>query len=137
MIFEPLDFLGKLAALVPPPRAHLVRYAGVFASNHKLRALVVPTQPAAEKTTPCAHATDVPSTLSTKRRQSGAQLMARVFELDVLQCPRCGKGPMQSIAVITAPLVIRKILESIGMPADAPQPHPARLPNQAELEFSA
>ena len=76
-------------------------------------------------------------TEQTKRRQSWAQLMARVFEKDVRQCPRCGKGPMQTIAVITQPLVIRKILESIGMPADAPRPYPARLPVQAELEFSA
>ena len=136
MIFEPLDFLGKLAALVPQPRAHLVRYAGVFAPNHKLRAVVVPAPPLDENT-PCIHATDEPSPASTKRRQSWAQLMARVFEKDVRQCPRCGKGPMQTIAVITQPLVIRKILESIGMPADAPRPYPARLPVQAELEFSA
>jgi hypothetical protein len=26
VIFDPLDFIGKLAALVPPPRFNLVRY---------------------------------------------------------------------------------------------------------------
>jgi hypothetical protein len=31
VLFEPVDFLGRLAALVPPPRAHLVRYHGVLA----------------------------------------------------------------------------------------------------------
>lgn len=136
MIFEPLDFLGKLAALVPPPRVHLVRYAGVFAPNHKLRALVVLTK-TAEETPACEHAPDVPSTLSTKRRQRWAQLMARVFDIDVRQCPTCGKGSMQTVAVITDPRVIRRILESVGMPADAPRPSPACLPVQAELEFSA
>jgi len=28
--FEPVDFIAKLAALVPPPRAHLTRFHGVF-----------------------------------------------------------------------------------------------------------
>ena len=33
--FEPVDFIAKLAALVPPPRAHLTRFHGVFAPNAK------------------------------------------------------------------------------------------------------
>ena len=28
--FEPVEFIAKLAALVPPPRAHLTRFHGVF-----------------------------------------------------------------------------------------------------------
>ncbi len=28
--FEPVDFVARLAALVPPPRFHLVRYHGVL-----------------------------------------------------------------------------------------------------------
>ena len=31
VLFEPLDFIAKLAALVPRPRRHLVRYYGLFA----------------------------------------------------------------------------------------------------------
>ncbi len=30
-LFEPLDFIARLAALVPRPRTHLVRYHGLFA----------------------------------------------------------------------------------------------------------
>jgi len=30
-VFEPEEFVARLAALVPPPRSHLVRYAGVLA----------------------------------------------------------------------------------------------------------
>lgn len=33
MVFEPLDFISKLAALVPVPGANLIRFHGVFASN--------------------------------------------------------------------------------------------------------
>ena len=31
VIFEPVDFIAKLAALVPKPRVNLTRYHGVFA----------------------------------------------------------------------------------------------------------
>ena len=40
VIFEPLDFIARLAALVPPPRVNLTRYHGVFAPNSQHRALV-------------------------------------------------------------------------------------------------
>ena len=31
IVLEPVDFMARLAALVPPPRVHLTRYHGVFA----------------------------------------------------------------------------------------------------------
>jgi hypothetical protein len=40
VIFEPLDFTARLAALVPRPRVNLTRYHGVFAPNSPHRALV-------------------------------------------------------------------------------------------------
>jgi hypothetical protein len=41
-LFEPLDFLARLAALVPRPRSHLIRYHGVLAANARHRRLLVP-----------------------------------------------------------------------------------------------
>ena len=41
-IMEPMEFMARLAALVPPPRHPLVRYHGVFAPNSPWRAAVVP-----------------------------------------------------------------------------------------------
>lgn len=38
VVFEPLDFIARLAALVPKPRFHLTRFHGVFAPNSKHRA---------------------------------------------------------------------------------------------------
>ena len=40
---SPLELLEKLAALVPLPRAHLVRYGGCLASHSKLRHAILPT----------------------------------------------------------------------------------------------
>jgi hypothetical protein len=40
VIFEPLDFIAKLASLVPKPRVNLTRFLGVFAPNSKYRLTV-------------------------------------------------------------------------------------------------
>src|SRR5204863_9560618 len=42
LVLEPCELLRKLAALVPPPRAHLVRYHGVFAPASAWRSRIVP-----------------------------------------------------------------------------------------------
>ena len=44
VFFTPLDLIGKLAALVPPPRLNLTRFYGVFAPNSKVRAEVTASQ---------------------------------------------------------------------------------------------
>jgi hypothetical protein len=40
VFFDPLDFIGKLAALILPPRINLTRFFGVFAPNSDLWAQV-------------------------------------------------------------------------------------------------
>jgi hypothetical protein len=42
LMLEPCELLRRLAALVPPPRAHLVRYYGVFAPASVWRSRIVP-----------------------------------------------------------------------------------------------
>ena len=44
VIFEPLDFIARLAALVPKPRVNLTRFHGVFAPNSRDRAAVTPAK---------------------------------------------------------------------------------------------
>lgn len=44
VIYEQLDFIARLAALVPKPRVNLTRFHGVFAPNSKHRALVTPAE---------------------------------------------------------------------------------------------
>jgi len=42
VIFEPLDFIARLAALIPKPRVNLTRFHGVFAPNSQHRAIITP-----------------------------------------------------------------------------------------------
>ena len=44
VIFEPLDFMAKLAALVPKPRGNLTRFHGVFAPNSLHRVTITPAK---------------------------------------------------------------------------------------------
>lgn len=45
LVMSPLEFMQRLAALVPRPRLHLFRFHGVLATNAKLRPLAVPQGP--------------------------------------------------------------------------------------------
>ena len=40
---SPLELLEKLAALIPPPRVHQVRYGGCLAAHSNLRRVITPT----------------------------------------------------------------------------------------------
>ena len=44
VIFDPLDFIARLAALVPKPRVNLTRFHGVFAPNSQHRTRVTPAR---------------------------------------------------------------------------------------------
>ncbi|MBW2281154.1 MAG: transposase [Deltaproteobacteria bacterium] len=67
-------------------------------------------------------------------RPSWADLMRRVFAIDVLECPACG-GRMRVIAAIEDPRVIRAILECLGLPARAPPTAKARPIKRPGLPF--
>jgi hypothetical protein len=56
LVMSPLEFMQRLAALVPRPRLHLIRFHGVLAPNAKLRALVVPQEVSQVPETPAQQA---------------------------------------------------------------------------------
>jgi Putative transposase len=69
----PMEFLQRLAALVPRPRLHLTRFHGVLAPNAKLRSEVVP-QTTKTKPNPTAAQLD-----STEPHKMGSTAPARFF----------------------------------------------------------
>ena len=85
----PLEFLQRLAALVPRPRLHLIRFHGVLAPNATLRPQIVPGGPDDVTGSSAEHDASSPSTLA---RLSWAQLLKRVFDIDMATCWQCG-GP--------------------------------------------
>src|SRR5262252_4922307 len=109
LCLEPLELLEKLSALVPAPKAHLIRYSGILAPAAKWRSLIVPRPPPppvarevgsahlqgafiATALEPCstAPAAALNSSPSSPPRSHGrnytwAELMKRVWEIDVLE----------------------------------------------------
>jgi Putative transposase/Transposase zinc-binding domain len=124
---SPLELLEKLAALVPLPHVHLVRYGGYLAPHSHLRGAILPT--------PRQQGMD--EEMDTKSpRWSWARLLQRVFALDMATCPFCQRGTLRLIAVITQGEVIRKILRHLKRAADPPPITPARA-HQATFDWVA
>jgi hypothetical protein len=72
------------------------------------------------------------STMPRLGRLPWAVLLKRVFLVDVLECPKC-KGRMKILAAVSAPTRACRVLESLGLPSEAPRLRPARPPPQTEL----
>ena len=124
---SPLDFMQRLAALVPRPRLHLIRFHGVLAPNARLRVQVVPQ--GGDQDAKCAHCGPCEARGAPQHpaRMSWARLLKRVFDIDIERCPNCG-GELKIIAAIQEPAVIARILTHLGLPARAPPRAPVRLP---------
>ncbi len=60
-----------------------------------------------------------------------AELLAKVFEIDVLACPECG-GRMELIAFIAEPTIAKRILDHLGYDSTGPPLAPPRV-GQPEL----
>ena len=117
VIFEPLDFIARLVALVPKPKVNLTRFHGVFAPNSKYRAGVTPAGRGKRKKLLSADETD--QTPAEKRASmTWAKRLKRVFNIDVETCDKCG-GDVRIIASIEDPAVILKILAHLDNTASS------------------
>jgi hypothetical protein len=152
-VFTPLEFIEKLSALVPTPRAHLVRFSGVLAPAAKWRPQIVPAEdmpgpliptepvPVPEITLPesdTAGPSDGSGVEEPKKRRgrknySWAQLIQRVFAADATICGKCG-GRLRLISPIPPPVATRKILHHLGLPSRPPPLAPAA--PSAEMNFA-
>jgi hypothetical protein len=149
---SPLELMQRLAALVPRPRLHLIRFHGVLAPHAKLRPEIIPSSghqaghipvpgipgpgipsvPVNTNTPSADHAEAPPAVAPV--RLSWARLLKRVFEIDIEQCPQCG-GTLKLIAAIEDPPVIAKILTHLGLSARAPPRSPARPFDRFQMAF--
>jgi hypothetical protein len=124
VIFEPLDFISKLAALVPKPRVNLTRFHGVFAPNSKHRTLVTPGRRGRGRKIGVSDDTQIKPPEKCRASLDWAQRLKRVFNMDVEICDQCG-GTVKVIACIEDPAVIKKILDHLDKTAPTEQ---GRLP---------
>ena len=148
-----LEFLDRLATILPPPRIHRHRYHGVFAPNAPLRPLVTartqednalaaevagldalpPAAPEVPSPQPEKANRKAPDT-TLSRPSRWAALLARIYEVFPLICPAC-QTPLTFIAFLTDPEPVAQILAHIGEPTSPPPLHPARGPPQTEFSM--
>jgi hypothetical protein len=122
---DPLSLLCWLAASVPPPKLHTVRYSGVLGSASRLRSRVVPTPASRVPVTPVACGDDAWKPKS--RYRPWAELMMRTLKLDVLECPWC-QGRLTLLALVTDLDEARRFARRLGDPSELPRRTPARGP---------
>jgi len=129
LLLKPLELLWRLATLVQPPRAHQVRYHGVFGPASAWRGEVIPglsapLTAAEEEVLEPRPAADPAKDRPVPSRIPWAELLLRIFREDVLRCP-CG-GRRKVVASITEKKIIQGILEHLGLPTTGPPIAPAR-----------
>jgi hypothetical protein len=126
IVLDPLDFIARLAAIVPQPRRNKVHYHGVFGPAAKLRARIVPAPPPAERQPLLVHSAP------QKRWRAWipwADLMWRVFSVEAMTCS-CGCS-MRVHAVVQGVWATRRVLSCLGLPSAMPRLLPARAPPEA------
>nr|WP_250884147.1 transposase [Glaciecola sp. XM2] len=113
VFFDPIDFIGKLAALIPPPRLNLTRFYGVFAPNSNLRAQITASQRG--KNSP--RLVNIEDGHSDKpyhaRGMTWVQRLRRVFNIDITECEKCENHSVSIIACIIDIHIIQKILKHL------------------------
>ena len=140
-----MQFIEKLCALVPTPRAHSVRYHGILGPAAKWRERIVPNNvttaaalesgnvsascPASSGADPSEHSQQENASPAAERHPRNylrsELLMKRVFAADILTCD-CG-GMLRILATIRPPETTRKILDHLGLPSRPPPLAPAVL----------
>jgi Putative transposase len=107
IVMEPLEFMERLAALVPRPRLHLIRFHGVLAPDAKLRSQIVPAPapPATESPSEDAHGQGTPARISWG---PAAQTRLRRRRGTLSQLRRCLEDYRRSFDRLRTGLMIRR-----------------------------
>jgi hypothetical protein len=111
LLSEPLDFIARLAALVPKPRVHLTRFHGVFAPNSKYRPMV--TSDAIGRKTKSKVTKEQCLEEPGSKMMTWAMRLKRVFNIDITICRYC-QGTVKVIACIEERQIIDRILAHIN-----------------------
>jgi len=113
---DALEFLARWVTHVPEHYETRVRYYGAYATRRRLwwrRRGVVPegargaAAPWPAPSPAAALSDDWPALRARKRRW--AELLSRVFEIEIHVCPACS-GAMRIVAFVTTQKAVRKIL---------------------------
>ncbi len=114
-----MEFMALLAAHIPSPYESLVYYYGIYSSSHRGKE---------RRENRNDQSIGIQETKGTGRASSTwARLIHRIFEVDPLQCIKCG-GNMRVIAFITDYQTTKSILKHIEEETIRPPPLMVQIP---------
>ena len=116
LVFTSSEFIEKLMALVPPPRSHLVRWAGVFAPNSPYRKDIT-LRPEIKKG--CQFGSGTDEEKGEFKNYTWSKMLAQVFKVDVTKCDQCG-GDLVKVCAVTDSLQARRYLKHVGPDYEPP-----------------
>lgn len=135
VIFEPLDFIVRLAALVAKPGVNLTHFRAVFAPNSKHRARVIPVKRGRGGQHARTAEPEEPTPAERRAAMAWAQRLKRVFGVEFQTRLACSRK-LRIIACIEDPDFIEKIPTHLDAktaePESARRP-PCRAPPHASL----
>jgi hypothetical protein len=123
----PLELLDRLAALIPPPRLHRLRYHGVPNAPQRPQVTAWARPPTPPAPAPLPAGDPAQRAERSPARTLWAVLLARIYEIFPLRCALCG-GQMRIIAFITQAPALPSILTHLGEPTTPPALARARGP---------
>jgi hypothetical protein len=131
LLFTPEEFIEKIVALIPPPRLHLVRWAGVFGSHSKFRRAIT-LKPDVKKGFQFRESKEDEE--PQLKNYSWAKMLAKVFKIDVTQCDKCG-GELRPMGALVDAREIERYLAHVGIDPLPPPRAPPRF-DESAYEFT-
>ncbi len=140
-VYDAEDFIAALTQFIPPPRARYVRKYGFY--SPRLRAKwedwdhIVAVAPSGWREKHgfdnCMHASvkdvgvtaAVPAVERHKCSSSWARLLAKVFEVDPLECPVC-HSRMKIVAIVTGAEEVDRIVRYLTSHGHSPPDSPSQ-----------
>ncbi|MEW5855757.1 MAG: transposase, partial [Myxococcota bacterium] len=112
LVLDAMALMARLAALIPAPRRQTHRLFGVLGPASMLRRHIVPV-PTHRQGRAEGHSHDEQPP-AYKQRIPWAELLRRTFDVDALECPRCG-GRLRVVTVVKDPAEARRYASHMGL----------------------
>ena len=101
---DPLEWLARLSGHIPDPGQHRTLFYGEYANRNR-----------GARRCPESGVPDLlPETPRRRSSPSWARLVAKIYQVDLLVCSRCGQR-MSVIAFLTDLVSIKRILDHLGL----------------------
>lgn len=137
VLLDPLDFIARLCALIPPPRFHMIRYHGVLSAHAKARPEVIKgraTMPGQQLALLSVDDGGPPEP-KPPARHPWPWLLRRVFAVDITACPDCG-GRMRLVTLAPTSEEAAALLSG-KLPRSRAPPRPRDRAAQLAFDFAA